>query len=305
MKIMKKNALMLITIAAGLLVGCSNDDDSTPANTTSNLTLNLTGLEDLGNGFTYEGWVLVDGTPISTGTFNVDAGGALSSTSFEVPNADLDAATKFILTVEPNPDSDPAPSDQKLIAGDFSGDSATVSTSTAPAIGDFSMSTGNFFLRTPTDEAPGSGNNGNDESGVWFGNPGAPPSATLVLPELPAGWIYEGWVIGDSGPLSTGTFSAVDTMDDNTGLASSFGGTEQLGPPIPGEDFFNNAPNGETFPLDVRGRNVVISIEPVPDNSPAPFVLKPLAALAGDATAPEFHAFNLNTVSFPTGTVTR
>ena len=305
MKSMKTKILLMTMIAAGIFASCSDDDDNTTTNTNSNLTLNLTGLENLGNDFAYEGWVLVNGTPVSTGVFTVDDNGALSATSFEVPTATLESATKFILTVEPNPDTDPAPSDQKLIAGDFSGDSADVSTSTAPAVGDFSMAVGNFFLRTPTDEAPGTANNGNDENGVWFGNPGMPPTATLVLPDLPTGWIYEGWVIGDAGPISTGTFSAVDTMDDNAGAATSFGGTEQLGPPLPGEDFFNNAPAGETFPLDVRGRTVVITVEPVPDNSPAPFVLKPLAAVSGNETAPNFHAFNLNTVSFPTGTVTR
>ena len=78
------------------------------------------------------------------------------------------------------------------------------------------------------------------------------------------------------------------------------------GPPVPGEDFFNNAPAGETFPLDVRGRMVVISVEPVPDNSPAPFALKPLAAPAGAETAPTAHDFGLNVdATFPVGTVTR
>ncbi len=305
MKKMKKLVLLLMVITVGFATSCSNDDDGTPQATTSNLVLNLSGLEDVGSGFVYEGWVLVNGTPVSTGTFTVDASGTLSATSFEVLTETLDAATKFILTIEPNPDPDPAPSAQKLIAGDFSGNSATVSTSVAPAVGDFSNAAGTFFLRTPTDEAPGTANNGNDENGIWFGTPGAPPSPNFTLPTLPDGWIYEGWVVGDAGPLSTGTFSSFDTMDDNAGASTSFGGTEQLGPPIPGEDFFNNAPSGETFPLDIRGRTVVISIEPVPDNSPAPFVLKPLAVVAGNGTAPDVHTFNQNLGSFPTGTVTR
>ncbi|MDC8006375.1 anti-sigma factor [Aureisphaera galaxeae] len=299
---MKKMFLGILSLAF-VITSCSNDDDSTP--TTSNLTLNINGLEDLGADFNYEGWLLVDGNPVSTGLFTVDANGNLSSSSFEVPAETAAAATKFILTIEPNPDPDPAPSDQKFIAGDFNGDSASVSTSVAPAIGNFSNAAGDFFLRTPTDEAAGSGNNGNDQYGVWFGQPGMPPAATLVLPELPTGWIYEGWVIGESGPLSTGTFASIDEMDDNAGLATSFGGTENAGPPLPGEDFFNNAPSGETFPLDIRGRTVVITVEPVPDNSPAPFTLKPLAAQAGTETAPSFNTFALNLGTFPTGTVTR
>lgn len=302
---MKKEILLLITIIAVLVSGCNTDDDNNQNPSTASFELIILGLEDLGADFVYEGWIVVDGAPQTTGTFTVNDNGDLSQTSFTVDSDALASATKFVLTVEPNPDPDPMPSNQKLIAGDFSGDMASLSTTVAPAIGDFSNASGTFFLRTPTDEAPGSPNNGNDENGVWFGLPGMPPAANFTLPTLPDGWIYEGWVVGEAGPLSTGTFSAFDIMDNNAGLGSSFGGTEQSGPPLPGEDFFNNAPTGETFPLDIRGRTVVISIEPVPDNSLAPFVLKPLAAVAGNSTAPEINNFNQNLGSFPTGTVNR
>lgn len=289
---------MIAAMLTIVLVSCDNDD--TPS--VAQLTLNINGLEDLGSNAIYEGWIIVDGSPISTGTFSVDTEGTWSANTFEVDPDDLNAATKFVLTVEPIPDPDPAPSDQKLLAGDFAGNTATVSTSVAPALGSFDNSSGIYFLRTPTDETDG--NNGNDIYGVWFGTPGAPPTAGLNLPTLPTGWAYEGWVIGDSGPLSTGTFTEFNTMDNSNG----FSGTENnAGPPIPGEDFFNNAPAGETFPLDVRGRMVVISVEPVPDNSPAPFLLKPLVATVPTdaATAPTTHDFGQNLASLPTGTVSR
>ena len=301
---MKKIIIGILSLSLSF-TSCSNDDDVLSEPSTANLNLNLQGLESLGPDYVYEGWILVDGTPITTGRFTVNANGALSQSAFEISSELLMDATKFILTIEPNPDPDPNPSAQKLIAGNFNGGSASLSAATEPAIGNFSNAAGDFFLRTPTDEPAGSSNNGNDEYGVWFGLPGMPPQASLNLPNLPEGWTYEGWVVGDSGPLSTGTFNALDFMDENAGLPSSFGGTEQLGPPLPGEDFFNNAPNGESFPLDVRGRQVVISIEPVPDNSPAPFVLKPLAGMAGMDTAPASYMFSLNLSSFPTGTVTR
>lgn len=301
---MKK--LILGVLSLGLFVtSCNNDDNAGNIISMADLTLNLSGLEDLGPDYLYEGWVIVNGAPVSTGTFSVDATGVLSATTFSITTDDLNAATKFVLSIEPNPDSDPLPSDQKIIAGDFNGNSAAVSTAVAPAIGDFSAAAGVFFLRTPTDEPVGSPNNGNDENGVWFGVPGAPPTAGFTLPTLPTGWIYEGWVVGDSGALSTGTFSSFDTMDDNAGASTSFGGTQQLGPPIPGEDFFNNAPAGENFPLDIRGRTIVISIEPVPDNSPAPFLLKPLVGTAGNDTAPTTYNFGQNLGSFPTGTASR
>ncbi len=303
-------AMLLFTLSS-----CSNDADGVDgtdgtdgmegagAPKMASLDLSLNGLEDLGPDFLYEGWIVVDGSAVSTGIFSVNSSGALSKSSFEVDSVMLAGATKFILTIEPNPDSDPMPSDQKLIAGDFSGDLATVATGVMPGVGDFSDAAGSFFLRSPTDEPAGSGNNGNDQYGVWFGLPGMPPLANFTLPTLPTGWIYEGWVVGEAGPLSTGTFTSFDMMDDNAD--TGFRGTENLGPPLPGEDFFNNAPDGETFPLDIRGRTIVISIEPVPDNSPAPFLLKPLFAKAGNDTAPASYDFDLYLETFPTGTVTR
>ena len=68
-----------------------------------------------------------------------------------------------------------------------------------------------------------------------------------------------------------------------------FKGDANNGPNYPGEDFLQNAPAGLTFPTDLKGMTIVISVEPVPDNSPNPFTLKPLAHMvpnnAADHTA--------------------
>ncbi|MDY8137749.1 anti-sigma factor domain-containing protein [Aquimarina sp. 2201CG5-10] len=300
---MFKKAIIGVLAMGFIAVSCNNDDDAGAP--VSNLTLNLSGLEDLGNGYLYEGWVIVDNAPVSTGTFSVNDSGELSQTTFSIDAATLNSATAFVLSIEPDPDpsSDPAPT--KLLRAEFgTGNTATVGLGPV-GDGDFNASAGSFFLRAPTDEAPGSPNNGNDENGVWFGIPGMPPSPSLTLPTLNPGWKYEGWVIGDSGPLSTGTFTAVNDFDDNVGDADGFSGTASNGPQIPGEDFLRNAPTGETFPLDIRNRMVVISVEPDPDNSPAPFLLKPLVGTAGTDTAPASYTFGLNAASFPSGTVSR
>ncbi|MEN8815410.1 MAG: anti-sigma factor [Nonlabens sp.] len=296
-----KTYLSIAALSLVLITGCSNDDDAANTSQTRNLTLNLNGLENLGTGFAYEGWVMVDGSPVTTGVFTVNNSGDLSQSSFPVATETLDNATAFILTIEPSPDNDPAPADSKYLAGEFNADIATISTNFGPAPGDFTNASGSFFLRTPTDET--GVNNGNDTYGVWFGLPGMPPVADTNLPTLPAGWIYEGWVIGDAGPISTGTFLDFNGRDSSNG----FSGTENnAGPPVPGEDFFRNLPVGESLPFDVTGRNVVITVEPVPDNSPAPFTLKPLAKIATGDTAPNEQSFNNNvTASFPTGTVSR
>lgn len=290
----KKMISMSILASFFAFTACNNDDDTTIGDTT--MELNISGLEDLGNDFVYEGWIIVNDTPVTTGVFEVDGNGNLSRTTFSVPANLLGAATTFVLTIEPADDPDPGPSNVRILSGNFNGDTAAINTG---IIGDLENVSGTFFLRTPTDET--GTNNGNDEYGVWFGTPGMPPAPSLQVPELPEGWIYEGWVVvNGSGPISTGTFRETDSADND----STFSGIYP-GPPIPGEDFFNNAPEGFTFPLDIRQQTIVISIEPVPDNSPVPFLLKPLVGTAGDATAPATHNLNADPDSLPEGTVSR
>ncbi len=302
---MLRKTIFGILAISFIVASCNNDDDAGNVITESNLTLNLSGLEDLGEGYLYEGWVIVNGVPVSTGTFSVNASGELSNTTFSLNTEVLNAATAFVLSIEPNPDPNPLPADTKLLSGDF-GDGNTATLGLGPiGEGDFSEASGSFFLRTPTDEAPETANNMNDQYGVWFGTPGMPPAASLSLPALNAGWKYEGWVVSEGVPVSTGTFVAGDRADDNVGAADGFSETASNGPQLPGEDFFRNVPSGVTFPLDVREKTVVISVEPDPDNSAAPFSLKPLVGTAGTDTAPVSYDFSVNQASFPTGSVSR
>ena len=294
---MKKRIQNLVLIFAVILFvySCSDDDNGI---STKSLTLNISGLEDLGTDFVYEGWIIVNSVPVSTGTFTSIA----DSQTFVIESSLLDAATRFVLSIEPAGETGTAaatPSDTKLMVGDFSGDMAPLSIGT---VGDFdSISpSGAFFLRTPTDET--GTNNGNDQNGIWFGNAAMPPTPGFTLPTLNAGWKYEGWVVVDGvGPLSTGTFTAFDIPDDS----STFGGGQNTGPQIPGEDFLMNPPTGFAFPLDLRGRTVVISVEPSPDNAASPFLLKPLVGTAGQDTAPTNYALDFSNASFPSGSVSR
>lgn len=256
--------VLLAVLAIGLLtVSCSDDDN---ASRTSRLTLNLDGLEALGTDYVYEGWIIVDGNPVSTGTFSSVA----FPQTFNVNRSDLNRATTFVLSIEPAVDPDPAPAATKILAGDFSGDSANVTSN--GIVGDFSASTGKYILATPTDA-----DDTNEASGVWFlDNSSGSAVAGLNLPALTAGWKYEGWVVFDNGPLTTGTFTAANVADDNA-ATSPYKGDTSNGPGYPGEDYLQNAPAGLTFPTDLKGKTIVISVEPDPDNSPAPFTLKPLA----------------------------
>lgn len=286
---MKKLFLTLFALSI-FLTSCNNDDE---VSTTSELKLNLTGLEDLGANYKYEGWIIVEGNPISTGIFTVDATGMLSQTSFTVDASNLARATKFVLSIEPAIDPSAAPSNTKYLVGDFSGNVATVSTA---IVGDFSNASGNYFLGTPTN------GNANPESGIWFlDDTSGSAMVGLNLPALDAGWKYEGWIVTNGTVLSTGRFSSPNGSDE----AAPYSGS-QMAPPFPGEDFLMNAPAGLTFPGNLSGSIVVISVEPEPDNSSMPFALKPLVhTIANPAVTGQTIGMMASLNTFPSGTVSR
>lgn len=288
---MRKAVGILFTV--GLMTGCGGDSPTGPDAAGGSLSLSLNGLESLGSGFAFEGWVVVDGSPISTGVFTVDASGSPSRASFDVDSGELARATRFILTIEPSPDPDPAPSATKYLAGDFNGSSASLSSAHPAALGDdFQTAAGRFILETPSSASDPT----DYASGIWWLDPSGGPGPGLTLPMLPEGWVYEGWVVGPGGPVTTGRFaSPVGSDSDGAGPAAGPDGT----PPFPGQDFVD--------PRSVlTGYAAVISIEPEPDDSAGPFTLKPLV----DDDIEDLGAGGIQSMAnvagdFPTGVATR
>jgi hypothetical protein len=166
----------------------------------------------------------------------------------------------------------------------------------AAALGDnFATAQGTYILATPTD-----GEDTNENSGIWFLDLSSapPPAQGLFLPTLPDGWKYEGWAVIDGIPVTTGTFLDPADADD----AAPYSDNQEPAPAFPGEDFLLNAPTGLDFPTDLSEGMGVISIEPDPDNSPAPFTLKPLRAnIPADATDHENYEMTNFAGSFPVG----
>jgi len=264
-----------IQIATGCLLAlgamaCGEEEATVE---TRSLALQFEGLEDLGADYVYEGWIMVDGAPKTAGRFTVSADGTLNPASFELDAADLDVATAYILTIEPATGDDPAPSKTHVVAGDIASGAANLTIGHPAALGDdLTGAAGTFILATPTSTAMD-----DDAQGIWFLDMSSgSPMASLTLPTLPEGWAYEGWIVDTSGaelqPFSTGTFTAVDAADSD-GAGAEAG--DQGFPPFPGQDYID--------PARVLTSNhmAVISIEPVPDNSPAPFRIKPLGTMIG------------------------
>lgn len=281
-----------IAVMAVLIVSCSSDDGPPVAT----LELETIGLEPLTGGTTYQGWLIVDGQAVPTDKFTDPSG----TVRLNVLEADLEAASQFIVTIEPRGDNDNSPSDAKILAGNFNGTSAQLVFQTVVA--DVSNVSGQFYLDTPTDDVNDL-DNGNDEFGVWFREGTDAPG--LSLPELATGWRYEGWVDFGNKTLSTGTFSKVDATDDGNFFKGS-GGTV---PQFPGEDFLvlpSQIPlTGITLPAEVTSKRVFITIEPFQDNDPEPFFIEPLSATAGITTGPANPVIMSIDNAMPSGRATR
>jgi hypothetical protein len=256
----------LIGALSMVLVACGSGDESAVDTAPSTRTLGVAfeGLEALGDDYVYEGWVIVDGKPVTTGRFTVDENGVPAPAEFAIPTDIADAADVFVLTIEPTVDDDPGPSHVHVLGGSFEDGAADLSIGHKAALGtDLVDASGGFILKTPTTHDV----DGDDSQGIWWLQlANKKPAASLWLPELPDGWVYEGWVVGDDGPISTGRFKAADEKDsDGAGMTAGPDGF----PMFAGQDFI--AP-----PVDLIGHAAVISVEPEPDNNPMPFALKPL-----------------------------
>jgi len=295
----------LLFLSVGVLALSACDDDTMIEPLVETLDLQFSGLEPLTKGFHYEGWAIIDGSPVSTGKFNVDGNSGLTTVA-GVPIAggsfstgiDLSETGMIVLTIEPSGDTDDIPADTHVLAGSVTGGMADLTAGHMAALGDdFMTASGEYILATPSTMAT------SDElSGIWFLSlASGSPMTGLDLPTLPAGWAYEGWAVVSGTPVTTGRFTSFVMADDN----APFSGPD-AGPPFPGEDLIMNAPEGLMFPTSLAGGLAVISIEPEPDDSPAPYTFKPL--MGGiDAMAMDHVTYsipNMADATFPTGTAT-
>ena len=258
------------------------------------LEMAFSGLEDLGDDFVYEGWIMNSaGKVVTGGRFDIDGSGNPVPASFELENVDLDDLAAYILTIEPAVEVGDAlhdPSSTHVLAGDFAAQAATLDVDHQAALGtDFTSSVGSVLIATPTTTTTA-----DDEQGYWFlVDRGNGPEASLELPTLPAGWVYEGWAVVGGVPYTTGTFTNVAEADsDGAGDAAG----PEAAPNFPGQDFISPA-------LDLTPSTAVISVEPYPDNDPAPFAIKPLLGSVGAEAAGTVVGLDQNLGSLPSGDV--
>ena len=222
----------------------------------AHLHMMFTALPELGSGSVYEVFVLHDDGTNSLGRFQANAEQQVFG--FDGDAQVIEHGIGAMITIEDKDGDDPEPSDMVLLAVDFDDDGELhAHVMDARALGaNFTESNAGFILDTPstaeTDDAM---------QGVWFQSPSG--SRALDLPELPAAFIYEGWVIAGDTEYSTGRFRDGEGADDD--LAGPDAGGDS-GHPRPGQDFV-------TSELDLTAARTIvgISIEPMLDTGPERF----------------------------------
>ncbi len=260
----------------------------------STVDLSFTNLPVLTGGAHYEAWAEVDGKAASLGKFSPTGKGLTNFKGSGAPRFRASKkATGLFVTIEPPKDNDLKPSEVRVVAGAFAQGRATLSSSDKSAIGtDFRTAKGDVLVAAPT--APKT----DPLAGVWWYNP-TTKSASITIPALSPGWVYEGWVVLGGQAVTTGQFSKANEADRFNGYSGE-GGV----PAVPGEDFVRNAPAGLKFPISVANSKVFITVEPISDGDPKPFSLAPLTASI-PATIGAFESVPMTSTSAEiTGTAT-
>lgn len=173
--------------------------------------------------------------------------------NLSLPVDDLDAIRTLFVTIERAGETVAAPRGPVLLAGDMIDGGAVLDVAHRDALGtDFLGAVGTYRLETPT-----SRDEDDFAQGLWWYDGDIVPTQSLFLPDLPQGWLYEGWIVGGDGMRSTGKFADPARFDVDAG-GTRAGGVRP--PPFPGQDYV-------TEPFSVAGLSAMITIEPDPDTA--------------------------------------
>lgn len=154
---------------------------------------------------------------------------------------------RLLVTIElpgPAPES---PSGMQILSGTVIDG---VSNLTVPISRTIADASGSLRVFTPTD-GPGT----NEVSGFWFMN--VDGEATLRLPDTTGALVYETFIELGGQAIPLGRFERGDQEDD----ANQFSAEQVEAPERPGEDLLMDAPEGLTFPTDISGARVTVSLE--------------------------------------------
>ncbi len=275
-----------IVFLVGIFISC---DENTILESTGTAQFSTTGLPTLPTDYTYQTWLLVSGSYVSTGTFNVDSTGVSTVTDFSnINNNDLSNATGVAITVEfTGTGSKSSPSDLIVLAGDFSDNVANLVTTDSRTIYASDLKA-DYLVEAPT--ALESEKTSSGQNGIWFTTDTNQTVDTpgLILPynqndanKTTSNLLYQGWlyatseVEGESDiPLNMGTFTVANSADNSNSYAGTL---STFTPVLPGNDFVNVTGQNTTEKIEVVGRRVIITAKPnedtTADSTPFAFIL--------------------------------
>lgn len=288
---MKKAILSLIVFSFLYLSACSDDVTTSIVNTeTGKLTISLERLPLLSDSTHYAVWIFGKDS-VKLDNFKVTANSASYSKEYNVKLGHIQG-TKFVaVTIEHDSSTrnDSVSRGIRFLAGSLFGNNAALTVKSEIAFNnDFSTIAGKYALFTPTDNL-----NPEKRSGIWFVNytdtlitPG------LTLPALPSGWEYNAWIDFGGTVLATGGFRVASTKD----FDSTYCGPLRV-PSYPGEDFLRNAPTGLTFPINLSGKSIKVTIQPQLLKLKRPFGIELLkVTIPTDAVAMKTYVLEKNII---------
>lgn len=187
------------------------------------------------------------------GSFQIDDNGDVVDENgaaidmFRSSKFSLRKTLRLLVTIELAGSAPDTPSGMQILSGTVIDGVANLTVPISTTIADAS---GSLRVFTPTD-GPGT----NETSGFWFMD--LDGAATLSLPDTTGALVYETFVEIGGQAVPVGHFERGDQVDD----ANQFSSDQVDAPERPGEDLLMNAPEGLTFPTDLSGARVTISLE--------------------------------------------
>lgn len=323
---MKKLLFFLVPIAL-ILMSCKDTKSTeTITSPSGTFTLQLINLPALDDSLVLAAWIVDDAGKIihKFGKLSYPAGSTSFTGSFPLTLSDFQANTKnqFVCISIEDRDStlnDSTSSNVFLLISKIRNNEAQLSVVPKNPVGiafgsdfddqkylgddpseavppSFKTAKGVYTIFTPTGTDP------NTNSGIWFLNykSAGVYETGLRLPELPSGWIYKGWVKVNGKYLPTGEFKLAAGND----AQNLYVGTNPM-PAFPGEDFLQNDTLGVTYPIDLAGQEVMISVEPngfngYNKNKPFPlFILS--GSVPGSVSNTTSTSLQNNFTNFPSG----
>ena len=243
----------------------------------------------------YSAWLRLEkGDRVGIGTFNVNSNGQPIDQQGSVidrftASESLFSAISILIAIEPTGDIGDAPSEFVILQGPFIDGIATL---VVPFPAGIQEASGSYRVFTPTD-----GPNTNEGSGVWAINANGQP--TMTLADINNIYMFEHFMVINGIPVTMGRFKTADTRD----LRDPWSGPLiSEAPDVPGEDFLANAPAGLTFPADLSGSQLLVTLEALYGDRVEPSQLVVLEGTLPQVVGGEIIQLTNQTANFPTGT---